>query len=175
MGKISTDIVDRYQFAIYPAGVLVAVVFLLHALERLGKEKSIWGIAVCYLLLCFYGYGRGTVNYIYKGYEAARQSLCTEYKEVPGIYVTPGDHLVINDCLFLAQQEKTFPLTEEELEELPQVLEGMPQDELIVYVNIYYEEKQTAERIAEMLGYQRVTHLYDNTYTQIFVLSQAED
>ncbi len=151
---------------------MVIVTAVFYILDKLGKSKFIWGITICYLLFCFYSYGKGTVNYIEEGYETARQTLCAEYKEIPGIYVTTGDHLVINDCLFLAQQERTYPLRKEQLAELPQILTGVLEDSLILYVNIYYDERQVAESVAKLTDYQSIDLLYDNTYTQIFVLSR---
>ena len=225
VSKISTDIVDRYQFAVYPTGVLAVVVLANAAFAELRIKKAIWVISAFYLLLCFYGYGQGTVHYIYSGYEAARQELAKSYRDTPGIYVTTGDHLVVNDCLFLMQQERTFPLTEEQLGELPEILAAQeeagelaqrlsvqekeageleqrlsvqqkaaaPQNlaerfgtearrkegqqkpqELVVYVNIYFDERETAEKIAALLGYREAALLYDNTYTKIFVLSEND-
>lgn len=171
VAKISTDIVDRYQFIIYPAGVLAVSAAVYDFLRRLKKEKLIWGAAALALLLDFYGYGQDTVHYIAAGYEEARLLLSAEYRDAPGIYVTPGDHLVIHDCLFLAQQERTYPIAEEELGRLPCILQNERRDKLVLYVNIYYDEWQTAETVAALLDYPSVALLYDNTYTQIFVLS----
>ena len=82
--------------------------------------------------------------------------------------MTAGDHLLINNCLFLAQQDITYPLYAEKIDELPEICKGIDAEQLILYVDIYYDEQQTAERVAEMLEYRSYVLLYDNTFTQIF-------
>ncbi len=48
----------------------------------------------------------------------------------------------------------------------------MEADRLILYVDIYFEEEQIAEEVAGLLGYSSFSLLYDNTFSQIFVLSR---
>lgn len=170
--QISTDIVDRYQFLVYPVGVLLAVTVTSCFFKQIKKEMGIWGLAIAYLLFCIWYYDGKNINYIYPEYEAVRQRLETEYKDAPGIYVTAGDHLVINNSLFLAQQEMTYPIKEEDLEKLPEICKGKQKDQMILYVDIYFDEYQTAENVAELLGYSSCTLLYDNTFSQIFCLSR---
>ena len=112
------------------------------------------------------------IPYVYEGYQEVLNKLGTEYKSVPGIYVTAGDHLLINNCLFLSQQDMTYPLCAEQIDELPEICKGIDAEQLILYVDIYYDEQQTAENVAELLEYRSYALLYDNTFTQIFVLSR---
>lgn len=101
--------------------------------------------------------------------------MSQEYKETPGIYVTKGDHLVIGNCLFLEMQEQTYPLELDRVEELPGILEdrfsSLP-DNLILYVDIYFNMEETAEKVRQILGYKQEAMLYDNMFTKIYVLTK---
>ncbi len=122
--QISTDVADRYQFLICPVGilVLVAAVFRFFRQARLERATEILGaMAVLLRILSFDG---ESIPYIYPGYEAARQSLAGVYRDSSGIYVTAGDHLVINNSLFLAQQSGTYPVRAEDLDTLPGICGG---------------------------------------------------
>ena len=66
----------------------------------------------------------------------------------------------------------TYPLCAEQMDELPEICKEIDAEQLILYVDIYYDEHQTAERIAELLEYHSYVLLYDNTFTQIFLLSR---
>lgn len=170
--QISPEVADRYQFIIYPFCVLVTVAVIVSLLRKLGKGRSIWIAAGICLVLMMRVYAIKPVPYVYEGYKEVLAKLGTEYKSVPGIYVTAGDHLVINNCLFLAQQEMTYPLTLEQINELPKICEGSNAKQLILYVDIYYNELQTAGQAAELLGYRSYVLLYDNTFTQVFLLTR---
>ena len=89
---------------------------------------------------------------------------------MPGIYVTKGDHLVINNLFFLGEQQNTYSIDKENIEVLPTLLENKKMDKLVLYVDIYYDESETARTVAQMMAYDEVTLLYDNTFTQIYVL-----
>ena len=170
--QISPEVVDRYQFIIYPFCVLITVAVEVYLLRQLGKERVIWIITGLCLVFMVHTYMVKPVPYVYEGYQEVLDMLGTEYKNVPGIYVTAGDHLVINNCLFLAQQNMTYPLTAEQIDELPEICKEMDTEQMILYVDIYYDEQQTAERIAELLEYRSYEILYDNTFTQIYLLSR---
>ena len=121
-------------------------------------------------------------EYLYSGYADALQLVEEQYSDVPGIYVTKGDHLVIHNCLFLAKQQKTYPLPAEKISELPDILASAPQyvqndgrkTPLLLYVDIYYPEEETAEAVRRLLGYRMRKLLYDNVYTQIYLLEDGE-
>lgn len=171
--QISPEITDRYQFIIYPSCILLGVSAVTYLFRLLGKERLVWITTACCLLFMFHAYMTQPVPYIYEGYQEVIDKLGTEYKNVPGIYVTTGDHLLINNCLFLSQQENTYALTLEQLNEIPEICEAAAHTEhLVLYVDIYYNERQTAEQVAELLKYQSYSLLYDNTFTQIFLLSR---
>lgn len=170
--QISPEVVDRYQFMIYPFCVMVAVAVIEYLLRQLEKERIIWIAAGICLMLMMRTYAIKPVPYVYEGYGEVLAKLGTEYKSIPGIYVTAGDHLVINNCLFLAQQEMTYPLTLEQLNDLPKICEGNDARQLILYVDIYYNELQTAGQVAELLEYRSYELLYDNTFTQIYLLTR---
>lgn len=170
--QISTDVADRYQFLIYPVGVLVLVTVFLRFFRQIKMGPAAGALAAGAVLAYLSRYGRAEIPYIYPGYEAARQALAAPYGDSPGIYVTAGDHLVINNCLFLAQQNMTYPIKEQDLAALPGICRGYEADRLILYVDIYFEEEQTAREVAELLGYSSWALLYDNTFTQIYCLSR---
>lgn len=174
ISQISTDISDRYQFMVYPVMVLVAVTVFFCLGRQIRVEKGIWVLAAGYICFCIWHYKVENIHYIYPGYEAAMYAITTEYQNVPGIYVTKGDHLVINNSLFLAQQTMTYPIKAEDLEKLPEICKGKEKDQMILYVDIYYDEYQIAEEVAELLGYSSYELLYDNTFSQIFCLSRQE-
>lgn len=170
--QISPEVVDRYQFIIYPFCVLLAVAVVIYLLRQLGKERLIWIVTGVCLVFMLQTYAVQQIPYVYEGYQEVLNKLGTEYKSVPGIYVTAGDHLLINNCLFLSQQDMTYPLCAEQIDELPEICKGIDAEQLILYVDIYYDEQQTAENVAELLEYRSYALLYDNTFTQIFVLSR---
>lgn len=170
ISEIATDLADRYQFLIYP---LLCLVFSLPVivLSRLLQKPAILVIcAAIYLGIISTDYKEGAVPYLYPGYEEALGKLREEYQEAPGIYITKGDYLVINNCLFLGNQKKTYPILESELEGIQPIMQGRMPEQLVVYVDIYFDELGTAEKLAGLLNYNRVELLYDNTYTQIYVL-----
>ena len=117
MVKISTDMVDRYFFSIYPLLLLLAFAVFL-CVGRIWKVKAgfAWGIVGAYLCITFFLYWKGDIQYLYPGYDEALRQMQTEYSDTPGLYVTKGDHLVTNNCLFLAQQKRSMPIVPEELE-----------------------------------------------------------
>lgn len=177
--QISTDIVNRYQFLIYPFICLLLVYPIVEVCRFFRKEYPIWILAAGYVFYCFYAYGKGdgTVTSLYTGYGDTLQAMETKYQDAPGIYVTKGDHLVIGNCLFLSRQKWTYALPIEELPALHEKLEQpevklscKPEDGIILYVDIYYPEQSTAEEVCRLLGYGKVEHLYDNQFTQIYVL-----
>ena len=170
--QVSTDLVDRYQFLVYPVGVLLVTIVLFCSLKQIKKEKGIWVIVFASLLFGIWHYDGNSINYIYPGYEAVRQKLGAEYRDVPGIYVTAGDHLVINNSLFLAQQEMTYPIRVEDLGKLPEICREKLKEQLILYVDIYFDEYQVAEETAKLLDYSTCSLLYDNTFSKIFCLSR---
>ena len=181
VAQISTDIADRYQFLIYPSIVLIILYPIIEACHLLHKEFLIWIMIAGYIFCCLFSYGNGTgrIGYLYPGYQDALQLMETKYDKAPGVYVTKGDHLVINNCLFLSKQKMTYTLSIEELTKLPAVLESLKtqdfdvaEDELVLYVDIYYEEDETAQKVCELLGYNQTEHLYDNIYTQIYILTK---
>ncbi len=190
VAKISTDVVDRYQFLIFPfAALLLALLFA--AVSRIAEElchirqgSGALFLAAVYCLTCLSGYrsGNDMPEYLYSGYADALQLVEEQYSDVPGIYVTKGDHLVIHNCLFLAKQQKTYPLPAEKISELPDILASAPQyvqndgrkTPLLLYVDIYYPEEETAEAVRRLLGYRMRKQLYDNVYTQIYLLEDGE-
>ena len=170
--QISPEVVDRYQFIIYPFCVLLVIAVTSHLFKQLERERLIWITAAACLFLMLQTYTTQPIPYVYKGYQNVIDTLGTEYKNVPGIYVTAGDHLLINNCLFLAQQDMTYPLTLEQSDNISEICGEIDTEQLILYVDIYYNEFQTAKEIAGLLGYQSYALLYDNTFTQIFLLSR---
>lgn len=172
--QISPEISDRYQFIIYPFCVLLAASVTVYLFRQLKKEWMIWIAAANCLLLILRAYTLQPVPYVYEGYHEVMDKLGTEYKNVLGIYVTAGDHLLINNCLFLAQQETTYSLSLEQLNEIPNICEGLDTKQLVLYVDIYYDELQTAKQVAKLLDYQSCSLLYDNTFTQIYLLSRCD-
>ena len=135
----------------------------------------------CYVMAWFvsYGAGRHMPEYLYPGYNNALHLIHEKYSDIPGIYITKGDHLVINNCLFLSEQSDTYPMTYEKLPELPKILSAYRQSShsgeenlsFLLYVDIYYPEEETAEEVRRLMGCQSVELLYDNTYTQIYLLN----
>lgn len=179
--QISTDIVDRYQFLIYPFISLLMLHPVAEVCRVFRREFLVGILAGGYVFCCLFSYvkGNGMVSYLYLGYRDALEVMETEYSATPGIYVTKGDHLVIGNCLFLSKQEMTYTLTIEELPTLyekmksPEVkLSGEAEDRLILYVDIYYQEDETAKEVCRLLGYHKIDHLYDNQFTQIYVLKK---
>lgn len=170
--EISPEIVDRYQFIIYPFCVLLGVSVIVYLFRLLEREWIAWIATACSLLLILQTYMTQPVPYVYDGYQEVIDKLGTDYQNVPGIYVTMGDHLLINNCLFLAQQEMTYPLTLGQINEISDICNETHSEQLVLYVDIYYNEQQTADQVAELLGYSSYSLLYDNTFTQIFLLSR---
>lgn len=170
--QISPEITDRYQFIIYPFCVLLGVSITAYLFRLLGREHFIWIAAACCLFLMPGAYRTQPVPYVYEGYQEVVDKLEADYKNVPGIYVTAGDHLLINNCIFLAKQDMTYSLTIEQLNEIPEICKENRTGQLVLYVDIYYDEQQTAEQVAELLEYRSCSLLYDNTFTRIFLLSQ---
>lgn len=171
MVKISTDMVDRYFFSIYPLLFLLALAVFL-CVGRIWKVKAgfVWGIAGVYLCVTFFLYGKGDIQYLYPGYDEALRQMQTEYSDAPALYVTKGNHLIANNCLFLAQQKRSMPIVPEGLEGITR--EELGSDSLILYVDIYYDEDATAQYATDLLEYDKVKLLYDNTFTQIYVLEE---
>ena len=167
---VSTDLADRYQFPIFPLIVLLLMTIVVAVLRNLKKDWIVWCTVGVYLILQICAYSKGMVNYIYPEYKNTLEVLNTSYTDVPGIYITKGDHLVINNCLFLASHDETYPLEKKDIEQLQQILNGKEKQKLILYVDIYYDEEKTAREVADILGYTTVTELYDNQFTKIFVL-----
>lgn len=179
--QISTDIVDRYQFLIYPFIVLIILYPIIEVCRLFHKGFLVWIMLAGYIFCCFLSYGNGTgkIAYLYPGYQDALQLLEISYDNAPGVYVTKGDHLVINNCLFLSKQKMTYALSIEELTKLPAALKSLKmqdsdvsEDELVLYVDIYYQEDETAQKVCELLGYHQTEHLYDNMFTQIYILKK---
>ena len=104
--------VDRYFFSIYPLLLLFALAVFL-CVGRIWKVKAgfVWGIAGVYLCVTFFLYGKGDIQYLYPGYDEALRQMQTEYSDAPALYVTKGNHLIANNCLFLAQQKRSMPAT----------------------------------------------------------------
>lgn len=163
---------NRYQFPIYPMIVLCAVILLEYICSGRCGRRFMAALAAAFLLLTGWLYSRGTVDFVYEGYQEALETIRGDYADAEAVYVTMGDHLVINDCLFLMQQEETYVVLGELLEELPDVLQNKPCDKLVVYVNIYFDEPAVASDIAAGLGMSSVELLYDNTYTKIYGLEK---
>ncbi len=190
VAKISTDVVTRYQFLLFPfAALLLAVLFgavsrLVSKICHIRPCIGVLLLTAAYLVMWLFAYrsGNDLPEYLYPGYEDALQLIERQYRDVPGIYVTKGDHLVINNCLFLAKQQKTYPLPAEKLSGLPDILAADPQyvqdgdrkTPLLLYVDIYYPEEETAETVRKLLGYRTGKLLYDNIYTQIYLLEDGE-
>ena len=172
IAQISPEVADRYQFIIYPFCVLLTGSVVVYLLRQLEKERLIWMITGVCLVFMLQAYAIQPVPYVYEGYQEVLNKLGTEYKNAPGIYVTAGDHLVVNNCLFLAKQDMTYPLYAEQIDELPEICKGIDAEQMILYVDIYYDEQQTAESVAELLEYCSYALLYDNTFTQIYLLSR---
>lgn len=172
IAQISPEVADRYQFIIYPFCVLLPVSAMVYLLKKLQKESLIWIAALCGILLMVHAYASEPVPYVYKGYKEAVCKIETEYKNAPGIYVTTGDHLVINNCIFLAKQDMTYPLTLEQISEIDTICRDIDTEHMVLYVDIYYDEYKTAELVKELMGYSSCSLLYDNTFTQIYVLSR---
>lgn len=172
VSKIATDIQSRYFALVYPILILVIASFFVYFI-RLFTEKRLWLWLVtgAYLTASFYLYYDGKVDFVYPGYANVLSRMQEEYGDSSAVYITKGDHLVINNCLFLMQQRYSYPITAENMEKLTEETEHFT-DKLIVYVDIYYDEEKTAQKFADMLGYNSVSPLYDNTYTQIFVLER---
>lgn len=169
--QISPEITGRYQFPIYPYCVLLGTSLTVYLLKQAGCTQAIWIVTAGCLFFILRAYTVQPVPYVYEGYQEVLDKLATEYKDTPGIYITAGDHLLINNCLFLAQQNRTYSLTPKQMAELPQICNGMDAGQLILYVDIYYDEMETAGQTAKLLGYRSYSLLYDNTFTQIFLLS----
>ena len=167
---VSNEVADRYQSMLFPIIVLGFWITLYDALKLLKKEKFVWIGVILYLITIPIQYKSGAIHYLGLGYDNALNYVSTQLKEVPGIYVTKGDHLVINNLFFLGQQQNTYSIDKENIEVLPTLLENKKMDKLVLYVDIYYDEYETAKKVAEMLAYDEVTLLYDNTFTQIYVL-----
>lgn len=158
---------NRYQFPIYPMLVL-CVVIVADSLCVTRPVKYVFGtLAAVFLVQTICLYNQGAVSFLYKGYEAALEEA-GEIAE--GVYVTTGDHLVINDCLFLTQQKEVYVTEESSVNSLAKELEGKEIDRLIVYVNLYFDQQKIAEQVADSLGMESVELLYDNTYTKIYLL-----
>lgn len=170
--QISPEVTDRYLFLLYPFCVLLAVTAALYLFRYLQTERFLWIAAACCLACLLRANAVQSNPYVYHGYQEVLTRLGTEYKDAPGIYVTAGDHLLINNCLFLAQQNRTYSLTLEQLNELSEICKENETGQIILYVDIYYDEAQTAMRAAELLDYRSCSLLYDNTFTQIYLLSR---
>lgn len=168
---ISTDKVDRYQFPVYALFVILLCTAVIYLCSLIKKKILVWIFLFLYLTITFYGYHHNTVNYIYYGYQNVLDNIQNKYSSVPGIYITKGDHLVIDNCLFLSSQKDTYALTPEQIDLLPTILEEKESGSILVYVDIYFDEKSTVEQIADMLHYSSVEFLYDNMFTEIYVLS----
>ncbi len=124
-------------------------------------------LAAVFLFRTICLYNQGAVSFLYKGYETALEEV-GEIAE--GVYVTAGDHLVINDCLLLMQQEEIYVTEESGVGSLAKELEGKEIDRVTVYVNLYFDQQKVAEQAADSLGMESVELLYDNTYTKIYLL-----
>lgn len=172
IAQISPEISDRYQFIIYPFCVLLAVAVTVYLLRKIRKKRIIWIVSIGCLMLILRNYAVRPVPYVYEGYREVMSKLGTEYKNIPGIYVTAGDHLLINNCLYLAQQDMTYSLTLEQINEIPEICEDTHVNQLVLYVDIYYDEQKTVKQVMELLKYHSYSLLYDNTFTQIFLLSR---
>lgn len=170
--QISPEVTDRYLFFLYPFCVLLPFAASVFLFRYLQMERFIGTAVVCCLVCLLRTYVIQPVPYVYPGYQETLDKIGTEYKNVPGVYITAGDHLLVNNCLFLAQQNMTRSLTLEQLDELPEICKNADAGQMILYVDIYYNETQTAMLAAELLNYRSCTLLYDNTFTQIFILSR---
>lgn len=169
---IVLETTDRYQFYLYPFVSIILTKLIADTCSTSTVKSEIListilaGLSILLALT-------GTVNYMYPGYDKALYEMSTTYKNVPAFYVCKGDHLIINDCLFVGQQNAVYPIPYEKLDEIPKILEESEHDDsdgLIVYAEIYWNEEETAQKIAEITGLT-VDHLiYDNTYTQIYYL-----
>ncbi len=169
---VSNEVVDRYQFMIFPLIILSFWITLYYVLETINKEQLLWIALLLYLVPVLMQYKSGQINYLYTGYEDVRTYISTNLKEIPGIYITNGNHLVINNIFFLGEQTNTYPIRIENIENLPILLKESNADKLILYVDINFDEYETAQMVAKMMSYNEVRLLYDNTFTQIFLLEQ---
>ena len=158
---------NRYQFPIYPMLALCAVI-VADILCVIRPVKYAFGaLTAVFLFRTICLYNQGAVSFLYKGYETALEEV-GEIAE--GVYVTAGDHLVINDCLLLMQQEEIYVTEESGVGSLAKELEGKEIDRVTVYVNLYFDQQKVAEQAADSLGMESVELLYDNTYTKIYLL-----
>ncbi len=189
IAEIAIDLTDRYHFFIYPFMGLIALKTLYDILSDAFAKKTsssvedsesknrnakadiivtLAGTCLAIVLAIV-----GTTNYIYPGYGKALEEMGTTYKDVPAFYVCKGDHVIINDCLFAGQQDAVYPIYYDKLDEIPDILASSDYDTskgLVVYAEIYWNEEETAERVAEMTGLKVDKKIYDNTYTQIYYL-----
>lgn len=169
---ISTDISDRYQFPIYPLLILVILSSISFLLKYFNHTNFLYYIVIFFFIIQPFQYNNGSINYLYKGYKESLDNLETKYSKTPGIYITKGDHLVINNCLFMSKQEKVYPLYAEQILTLPQILFNEKTNTLIIYIDIYYDEEEIVSEITNILNYKTIDKLYDNTYSQIYIIKK---
>ncbi len=193
IAEIAIDLTDRYHFFIYPFMGLIALKTLYDILSDVFTKKNVSSVedsesknrnAKADIIVTLAGTCLaiilaivGTTNYIYPGYGKALEEMGTTYKDVPAFYVCKGDHVIINDCLFAGQQDAVYPIYYDKLDEIPDILASSDYDTskgLVVYAEIYWNEEETAERVAKMTGLKVDKKIYDNTYTQIYYLSEGE-
>ncbi len=160
----------RYVYCIYPLIVLSVVGAILIAAYDIEKlEKIFVALGIFYAVSGVFYAQQGNVDFIYPTYQRAIEEISNTYAEVPAVYVTTGNYLVIHNIPFLAQHNRSLPITIEQSDNLKSRLGDI--DELLVYVDVGYYQNNVPEKIAEEMKLENIKFLYDNTYTKIYVLS----
>lgn len=172
---VATDYADRYLFAVYPC-ICICFGILIFEIGRRYKTAALVLTGLMLVLQVSSSLFGNRIAYLYPGYAAAENTLAEQYADVPGVYVTKGDHLVINNILFLSALDRTIAVEETRKEEIPQMLADAgfaDTDALVLFVDIYFDEEETAKRIASETGLTGIEKIYDNTFTQIYLLRKT--
>lgn len=164
---IAPEIVSRYQYPIYPEVILIISMLLITIC--LYWDKSFIAYILCGLTIVLFLItpSFAKVPYLYKGYETGLEKV-KECESAMGIYLTHGDHIVINDTLFLSNQKQTYPVKFEEIDKLIEVMSQKSVDEIVLYVNIYYDSEECSKKVANLFGLKNIEFIYDNAYTNIY-------
>lgn len=164
ISQVAVEVTDRYIAPAMICLLLACSYMLLTGIKAIKKPLGKYIAYTIILAAIVFFLVFGNVNYIYQGYGDALKFV-KEKKNAEVIYITKGDHLVINNILFFMEADKVHTIPVEDLEHLQREY-----GEVLLYVDIYYDRDETAKLFAKKQGLENVEFVYDNEFTSLYYL-----
>lgn len=154
---------DRYIFCVFPILMITICSVIWKIAGYLKRNWIVYTIVIVVLIttnaLAFFSEGPA---YLYKDDGDAANAICEYYSDYDCIYVTNNSMgwIANKDYYLLKQFPRVCFVKGETLEEQKSLLE-QNNGKVIVFVTKEYDQKVTADRIMNMLGFSQCSGLYD--------------